>query len=492
MTQGEGTPALLARCEDREQLWDWVRAHLGISVPRRGLCENHSPPFEYLASAYFEPADDLLVWGPRGGGKTRLLAVATLLDLLHKPGITVRILGGSLEQAMCTWNHLLPDLERLDEGEDGTVLASVRNKEPPKVKLASGSSCAVLTQSQTSVRGQRVQKMRCDEVELFDRDVWQAASATTRSLELPGWGRVAGTVEALSTHHDSTGLMGELIARSEDKRSPRMIKWCILDVIAPCTRPAEACGSCELFEECRGRARETLPDGSPRVDGFFPIEDIIAIKRRMSRETWESEMLCTRPVRRGRVFPHFSVEEHVAEFDPGQVLAGEAELAIDFGFKNPFVGLFLGRGRDGRVYVFDEYVCSERTTEENVRALRRMPWRATRAACDPAGGNRNEQTGKSAVDVMRAQGFTVHKRRNGIVEGLERVRALIRPAAGPHRLVIHPRCTTLIRCLREYRYKDGSTSELPHKDGEHDHAIDALRYWLANEPGALAAGGKGY
>src|SRR5436190_21812697 len=104
---------LLRPCETAEQLHAWVKYFCGLNVPTKPVCPDHSAPFEYLRRSYFEPASDQVVWAPRGGGKTRLAAVATLLDLLHKPGCSVRILGGSLEQSLRIWEHLMPDLEHL-------------------------------------------------------------------------------------------------------------------------------------------------------------------------------------------------------------------------------------------------------------------------------------------------------------------------------------------------------------------------------------------
>ena len=103
----------LTPCGTPDQLHAWARYWLGLDVPRTAVCGGHDAPFEYLRRAYFEPAGDAVVWAPRGGGKTRLAAAATLLDLLHKPGTGVRVLGGSLEQSMKLWEYLLPDLRRL-------------------------------------------------------------------------------------------------------------------------------------------------------------------------------------------------------------------------------------------------------------------------------------------------------------------------------------------------------------------------------------------
>jgi hypothetical protein len=47
------------------------------------------------------------------------------------------------------------------------------------------------------------------------------------------------------------------------------------------------CKTCELWEDCGGRARH--------ADGFYLVEDAISAKRKVSREAWESEMLCRMP-----------------------------------------------------------------------------------------------------------------------------------------------------------------------------------------------------
>src|SRR3954470_6088286 len=92
------------------ELHKWIKMFTHLHIPSDPVCPHHQAPFDYIQRAYFEPAQDLIVWAPRGGGKTRLAALATLLDLLHKPGCNVRILGGSMEQSLRMWEHLFPDL----------------------------------------------------------------------------------------------------------------------------------------------------------------------------------------------------------------------------------------------------------------------------------------------------------------------------------------------------------------------------------------------
>jgi hypothetical protein len=339
----------------------------------------------------------------------------------------------------------------------------------------------------------RVQKLRCDEVEVFDPRVWEAAQLVTRSLVAgaasapPTDGGAkpevfAGVVEALSTVHRPGGLMEGIVDRATEG-GVRVIRWCLLEVLERCPRDRE-CGTCALKPECDGIAKE-------KCDGFVSIDDAIRLKRRVSKEQWETEMLCLRPSRHGAVFGHFDPAVHVRESLPpvgpdAEIEKGEGMyLGIDFGFRNPFVCLWIRRDCFGRSLVLDEYVRSEAQLEEHVAEIRSRighgPVR--RVGCDPAGSARNEQTGVSNVNQLRAAGFRVSCRRSTIQDGLEMIRAGLRSGTGETSLFIHPRCKQLIAAMRAYRYGEKDRAEVPLKDG-HDHVVDALRYYFVNRDAA--------
>lgn len=200
------------------------------------------------------------------------------------------------------------------------------------------------------------------------------------------------------------------------------------------------------------------------------------MKKRVSKETWESEMLCRRPSVHGCVFPNFDAMTHVREQVPR---TNPPTLSVDFGYANPFVCLWIATADDGRTHVIDEYVQRELTVDEHLKTIAARPWNATKLiACDPAGAGRNEQTAQSSVGVLRECGYAVRHRASRIIDGVEMIRAALRPASGEPMLFIHPRCKRLIKALTSYRFADNS--ELPLKDGEHDHLIDALRYHYVN------------
>jgi len=485
---------------------------------------------EYLEWAFFEgkeegrcasPAKrgargtDVVVWANRGGGKTFYGAVATLLDLVFKPGVSVRILGGSMEQSRRMYEHLRSFLER--DGLRELVAGKLTQR---GVRLTNGSEVELLAQAQTSVRGQRVQKLRCDEAELFDEEVWKAAQFVTRSKQC-GDVRVRGTVEVFSTMHRPGGLMEKLVGLERDNGIPgsegrrdevedasrprpstamtglgdwKVIRWCVMDVLERCGAERD-CATCGLWDVCGGRAK--------RGGGFLSLDDVLSQRRRSSAAAFESEMLCRRPSRTDAVFPQFDPATHVRAVERDERL--ELVGGMDFGIRCPMVMLWaqvrpgsggpydlshmaLGGELPG-VEVLDEYVASDRVMSEHLRWIERREWGRVRwVGVDPAGNQRNDQTGLSNVAMLRREGWTVRSVVSRLAEGIETIRRRLDRdpgqaeygMAGLGRLVIHPRCERLIESLRTYHYDPRKISaQEPVKDGP-DHAVDALRYLVVN------------
>jgi len=185
------------------------------------------------------------------------------------------------------------------------------------------------------------------------------------------------------------------------------------------------------------------------------------------------------------VFDEFELAIHVRDIDYNSDLP--LYRALDFGFVNPFVCLWIQVDDDGVVRVIDEYVRSRATIDVHAGEIKsRTPCNEERVAatfCDPAGAGVNDVTGTSVVRELRTLGIPTRWRRSGIVEGIELIRRAIRAGDGRSRLVISPGCQRLIEAMRCYHYPDnitGRAAELPLKDGLYDHPIDALRYFFVN------------
>ncbi len=453
----------------KQDLKNYVKVFLGLDVTDKNICDEHNSPMDYLWHSFaadFEsgqrPNADAIVWANRGGGKTKLAAVATLLDCIFKPGCQVRILGGSGEQAGRMYEYLNDFLRNgFDDFLSGTALKG-------KCRFVTDAAVEVLTQSATSVRGQHIQKLRCDEVELFDPDVFAAAKFTTHSTD-----NLTAAMEVISTMHRPYGLMQKIVS-SAQQNGTAVFKWCIWEVIEKCTD--RSCSRCPLSSDCGGKAK--------RANGYLKINDCITQMRRASRAGWESEMLCKRPSLENVVFDQFDPDVHVKSIDYNPNLP--LYRALDFGFVNPFVCLWIQVDGEGVVRVIDEYVRSRATIDIHAaEIISRTPGdesRVTATFCDPAGAGVNDVTGTSAVKQLRELGIATRSRPSRILVGIELVRRAIRAGDQKCRLIISPVCSRLIEAMQCYHYPENSAGagELPLKDGVYDHPIDALRYFFVN------------
>ncbi len=456
----------------KDELRQYIKTFLGIEVPDLRICPDHRSPMDYLWHTFAGDSPrltghittaDAVVWANRGGGKTQTAAIATLLDAVFKPGCQIRILGGSGEQSLRMYEYLAAFLQR---GYEEDLAETLRKG---KCRFTNGSAVEILKQSATSVRGTHVQKLRCDEVELFRPEVFAAAKFTTQSTDT-----IVAGMELISTMHRPYGLMQKEVSAATSAGVP-IFKWCLWETIEKCL--GRECSQCSLSGDCQGRAQ--------RAGGYLKIDDCITQMRRSSRAGWESEMLCFRPSLENVVFADFDADTHIRplEYDSSLPLY----RTLDFGFVNPFVCLWIQVDHDGIVRVIDEYVRRQATIEVHAREIKaRTPCPEEQVAatyCDPAGTGHNDVTGTSTVRELRSLGIVVKYCRSTILEGIELVRRALRSGDGKSTLVVSPHCPRLIEALQCYHYPDANQaagSEQPFKDGVYDHPIDALRYFFIN------------
>lgn len=207
-------------------------------------------------------------------------------------------------------------------------------------------------------------------------------------------------------------------------------------------------------------------------------------------------MLCARPSLENVVFAEFDPAVHVGrlDYDAGLPLY----RAIDFGFVNPFVCLWIQVDSAGCIRVIDEYIRSRATIDIHARQIKlRTPCSeeaVTATFCDPAGAGVNDVTGTSSVKQLQSMGIRTKFRQSRILEGIELIRRALRTGDSQIKLIISPQCPRLIESLQCYHYPDsmGPAGELPLKDGIYDHPIDALRYFCIGHARPAKAAGRRY
>jgi len=437
---------------------------LGIRVPDRRICEGHSAPLDYLEHAFLDRGGNALVWACRGGGKTMLAAILTVLESVFERGLDTRILGGSLGQSRFMYEYvrrfLLSDAWRRDTRKVTRSYAKLRN----------GSRIKILPASDRAIRGVHVPRLRLDEIDEFRGDLFEAALLLPQSTE-----RFPARVEMLSTLHRPFGIMSDLVDQVADK-GLQLFKWCLWEVIEHCRD--RSCSRCPLSDDCQGKAK--------RARGYYSIDDAVAKKRLVSDEAWQSEMLCLRPSREGLFYKQYNEDMHVPtepiSYDPSM----ELYRTFDWGVNGPTVCLWIQVDGDGRVYVIDELYQSGIAVSDMAQGVRsyeemRGYRNVIRSYCDP--------TGLSYIMEFQKEGIPCQGRRedggrsNVRFEGFETVRRFLKlDENGRPRMLVSPRCVNVRREFRTYHYPQTrfglNPSEEPAKVD--DHAMDALRYFFVS------------
>jgi hypothetical protein len=463
-------------------LWLTVYQRLGVKLPWKVFTPGHSSPLAFLADALAHPGDDVAAWACRSGGKTLTASILAALEFATTDGLQARVLSGSEDQARFLYEYWCRWCGRL-------LGPRVSGEVKRQLTRVAGGRLEILAASQKKVRGGKVQRLYEDELDEIDPDIDAAAVGMIASR-----GRLAGRTVYTSTYHRVDGLMGRLVAEA-DRRGVRLHRWNVWEAIARCPPDRHAhgrgCDACPLEPACRGKARalrgrDDWPVGiAARAAGLYAVDDVIKAYRKVARSIWESEYECRRPTPRGLVYPEFDPADHVVDAAPAGL---DVYRSIDWGY-GAFVCLWLGVDAAGRVTVLDTYKAGDAPLADHARAvLDRSPADVVATFCDPAGRNRNDQTGRSNVEQFGRLGipcrYTLAPAAREVANGIRLIRSLLRPAGGPPRLTVVATegNRALIADFASYRNRqvNGLYVDEPVKPQPADHTMDALRYFAVN------------
>lgn len=206
-------------------------------------------------------------------------------------------------------------------------------------------------------------------------------------------------------------------------------------------------------------------------------------RRGLSVERWAQEMEISFEFGSNLVYSEFNPERHILPEYWRARADWPVYRAIDFGYHHPFV-LWIQETPQGELIVFDEWAGEDQTTEQMLYAIERidqshgldelcMHW----TACDPAGAA-IQDTGISSVDTLRHAGIKLRYRPSHIHAGVVLLKSFLEDARGSIRLRFTPRCKKTLADITAYRWATGR--EEPLKNGQCDHSMDALRYFIVN------------
>ena len=182
----------------------------------------------------------------------------------------------------------------------------------------------------------------------------------------------------------------------------------------------------------------------------------------------------------GMVYPEFSDLNVIAPFE---VPADWQDiLSIDPGLNNPLSCHWYARDYDGNVYVVAEHYEAQRDVTYHADKIKQISqslgWKRDKfgnisALMDSAGNQRTLSGQRSVAELFCDQGIAINTRVNkDLYTGINKVKALLKPANGLPKLYIFATCTNMIREIKGYFW--GNDDKPVKRD---DHAMDELRYY---------------
>lgn len=244
--------------QNRDELRDWLSKYAGVTLPFQACCDDHTSPLDAVWEAYAAEAPRSVWWASRGfGGKSVALAALSFVEAITL-ACEVTLLGGSLEQSQRVHQYHNGERRSLNRGkvfwEAPGAPRYLLETDPTRrqTRLTNGGSIEVLTASQKSVRGPHPQRLRGDEIDEMDRDIWDAAQGQPQEA-----GGVREQVVGSSTYQNANGTMaGELREARENGYPVR--RWCWRCVLQE--------NGGWLTREAAERKFETIPEHMRKVE----------------------------------------------------------------------------------------------------------------------------------------------------------------------------------------------------------------------------------
>ena len=467
-----------------DELWAFIGAYFDVWLPWRSFTPGHSSPFNFVSECFFHPERDVAAWASRSGGKTLAGSILAALVFAYTDGIQARVLSGSEDQARFLYEYW-------SNWCYGLLRSRLNGNVTRRLTKVGGGRMEILAASSKRVRGPKVQLLLEDEVDEIDQDVADAAVGMLDTRD----GMPART-RYMSTWHRVGGPMGNLVA-NRAKSGISLHKWNLWESITECPtdrhQNGKGCDACPLGIYCVPKAREFHADDARKVgiaaeaSGFYQVADVIKAIGKLSDDKFLSEWLCERPSAEGMVYPAFDESVHVVDRVPEHL---DVFAGLDWGY-GVFAGLILGLARKtGIVYLLDTYKAEHATTADNAAGMKALPsWsRVKDVYCDPAGRNKNDQTGRSDIEDFAKYGiecqYTLAKRLRDVHNGIQLVRSYVKSADGRTKFFVlrSPANQAFVDDINNYlnRKVNGVYVDEPVKPQDSDHTADAWRYAFVN------------
>lgn len=469
----------------------WAEEELGVVL--RGVPKVLAA-FLFAVAAFRERRTlRMLLLGPRGGGKTKLLAVLELIAYRFF-GYDAHNMGGSLEQAQRCFAHLerahvtSRDLQSFTSSITGELIRSRR-----------GGRIGISSASQKSVRGAHPIGPSGGGLLVLDEAALITDKLTDAAQGMLTGANPSAQIQASTMGEEPSGRFFELIQDPKAKNY-QLFDYDVFDIAKRC--PYDCATTCPVKEHFAQDYHHDLGGGEKQfvhkaycggrahhVNGWVPIDEVAQSFRDVSRETFEREWLGWAAHRVGKVYDPVLLQQRTLV---GKSLAAnpadhahrflrlEKVVGIDWGFSGESCVCYLVRLRDALLVYRWEFFTGERFQAIREHVLARCDEEHIDSiACDAANPSDNlelatmakqRKWSSSDYDGPRVRGVAFSKwKRYGVGEVRRRLEKELLFFAETWGGVPTPGHERAMRYLKAYHTdKNGDPVK------EDDHGPDAL------------------
>ena len=199
-------------------------------------------------------------------------------------------------------------------------------------------------------------------------------------------------------------------------------------------------------------------------------QDIAEAKKTMSEAEFNQEYMADFNVFEGQVwaFNHVECVADLSELETGRM---DVFAGMDVGYKDPTAFCVIAYDWDAdKFYLLDEYLDSERTTEQHAMEIRKLieKWNIDYIYIDSAA----QQT---RFDFAQNYDITTINAKKSLLDGIGHVAGIV----DNDKLIVHQSCKESLLCLDQYQW-DPNPNLLREKPKHNyaSHMADAVRYAL--------------
>ena len=292
-------PFSLPKPKTDEELKESIWQYLGMRLSDTVVVPGHSTPFRAVADAFFARSATSVWYGARAlAGKTMCLAILAWCEAALLQA-SVSVLGGSQEQSLATqeylqtfWRSPTMPIEILDGIEPGMITT----------KLRWGNKIKALACSQTKARGGHPERLRIDEADDLDWNVFQAVTGQPMTK-----GDVQSQTVICSTMQNTDGTMSKVLKMAAERGWPVHI-WGYHETLEP--------------------------------HGWLTRAQVARKKSEMTAESWRVEVELGEPNAEGRAI----MSEKVEAMFKGPIIVDRESVMLEF--EPPVLNAVYATGAD--------------------------------------------------------------------------------------------------------------------------------------------------